>query len=99
MRHELGSGAAVTDRCAIDLRPRPNLEEIEATLGAVAADLRALWTATLDNGDFYEVDRLVEASHAVHRAVVALNAGALGARTVACTPVDPAGPRGGLNPG
>ena len=43
-----------------------------ATLDRVADDLHALWTDALALGDFAEVTRLVEASHAVHRAVVAL---------------------------
>jgi hypothetical protein len=32
-----------------------------------------LWSSTLERGDFEEVTRLVEASHAVHCAVVALS--------------------------
>jgi hypothetical protein len=32
-----------------------------------------LWSSTLERGDFEEVTRIVEASHAVHRAVVAVS--------------------------
>jgi len=57
-------------RC--DSRP-PEVEDIRDELEALACALRALWSSTLERGDFEEVTRLVEASHAVHCAVVALS--------------------------
>jgi hypothetical protein len=57
------------------------IDEIDAALGAealasrlegVADDLRTLWSAATERREFAEVTRLVEASHAVHRAVIAL---------------------------
>jgi hypothetical protein len=50
-----------------------DLGAIRADLDTVALQLRALWSSALEDGDFEEVTRLVEASHAVHRAVVALS--------------------------
>jgi len=55
-----------------DSRP-PELDDIWAELETLARALRALWSSTLERGDFEEVTRLVEASHAVHCAVVALS--------------------------
>jgi hypothetical protein len=48
------------------------IDDLRATLDIVAADLRDLWTAALSRADFSEVTRLVEVSHAVHRAIVCL---------------------------
>lgn len=47
---------------------------LERHLEAAAEDLRGQWAAALRTGDFRAVDRLVEASHAVQRALVALQA-------------------------
>ena len=55
-----------------DSRP-PELDDIRAELETLARALRALWSSTLERGDFEEVTRIVEASHAVHRAVVAVS--------------------------
>jgi hypothetical protein len=55
-----------------DSRP-PELDDIRAELETLAGALRALWSSTLERGDFEEVTRIVEASHAVHRAVVAVS--------------------------
>jgi hypothetical protein len=55
-----------------DSRP-PELDDIRAELETLARALRALWSSTLQRGDFEEVTRIVEASHAVHRAVVAFS--------------------------
>jgi hypothetical protein len=55
-----------------DRRP-PELDDIRAELETLARALRALWSSTLERGDFEEVTRVVEASHAVHRAVVAVS--------------------------
>ena len=53
---------------------RPSeLDYIRAELETLACALRALWSSTLERGDFEEVTRLAEASHAVHRAVVAVS--------------------------
>jgi len=62
--------ARLAARC--DSRP-PEVEDIRDELEALACALRALWSSTLERGDFEEVTRLVEASHAVHGAVVALS--------------------------
>ena len=50
---------------------------LEADLDAVASQLRRMWSSALIAGDFQTIDRLVEASHAVHRAVVALQSDSL----------------------
>ena len=63
----------MTRRMSIDLRDeRVAMDEVRATLHALASDLRTLWSAALDRGEFGEVTRLVEVSHAVHVAVIAL---------------------------
>jgi hypothetical protein len=67
----------VTESRASDrLRPtrgdRVDLRAIRADLDTLASELRALWSSALEDGDFDEVTRVVEASHAVHRAAVAL---------------------------
>jgi hypothetical protein len=54
------------------------MRDIRAALDALAATLRVRWWSALDRGDFDEITRLVEASQAVHRAVVALTADGLG---------------------
>jgi hypothetical protein len=51
----------------------PELDDIRAELETLARALRALWSSTLERGDFEEVTRIAEASHAVHRAVVAFS--------------------------
>jgi hypothetical protein len=53
------------------------IDAIGASLDTLAADLRALCSAALESGDFNEVTRLVEASHAVHRAALALDTDAV----------------------
>jgi hypothetical protein len=59
----------------IDLREAPtDIDDVAATLDAVAGELRALWSVAITRSDFNEVTRLVDASHAVHRAVLALRA-------------------------
>jgi hypothetical protein len=59
----------------IDLRqPAVGVGEIRTVLDTVAADLRHLWLSAIERGDFAEITRLVEASHAVHRAALALTA-------------------------
>jgi hypothetical protein len=63
----------MTRRVPIDPRDeRVAMDEVRATLDALASDLRTLWSAALDRGEFDEVTRLVEVSHAVHVAVIAL---------------------------
>lgn len=50
-----------------------DLSAIRANLDNLASELRRLWSLALEVGDFDEVNRLTEASHAVHRATVALS--------------------------
>jgi hypothetical protein len=50
--------------------------DVVATLAAVAGRLRAMGSRAVEDGDFDEVTRLVEAGQAVERALVALTAGA-----------------------
>jgi endonuclease/exonuclease/phosphatase (EEP) superfamily protein YafD len=60
-----------------ELPHRPSaadLAEVQHTLDEISERLSALWAAALVAGDFNDIDRLVEASHAVHRAAVALTA-------------------------
>jgi hypothetical protein len=47
--------------------------DLVADLAAIAASLRERWAAALESSRFDEVDGLVEASHAVHRALAALD--------------------------
>jgi hypothetical protein len=59
---------------AAGVHTRPfELDDIRAELETLAHALRASWSSTLERGDFEEVTRIVEASHAVHRAVVAVS--------------------------
>ena len=60
-------------------RPAPVLDvgAIGAALEVLASDLRVLWSSALGHGDFDEITRVIEASHAVHRAVIALRADTL----------------------
>jgi hypothetical protein len=51
---------------------------IRAELKALASHLETLWFSALEGGDFEEITRLLEASHAVHRAAVALAADRVG---------------------
>jgi hypothetical protein len=66
----------VADRAsAIDLAEpsaRVASADIAEALCEVASELRSLWSSAVERGDFDEITRLVEASHAVHRAVIAL---------------------------
>jgi hypothetical protein len=60
---------------SFDLRRRAlSLGEVGSELEALASDLRGLWSSALKQGNFNEISQLVEASHAVHRAVIALRA-------------------------
>lgn len=56
------------------LRPAVAPPSLEVHLEAAAEDLRGQWATALRTGDFRAVDRIVEASHAVQRALVALQA-------------------------
>lgn len=69
-----GTGSLLSARhgAGRDSRP-PELDDIRAELETLARALRELWSSTLERGDFEEVTRIVEASHAVHRAVVAVS--------------------------
>ena len=58
------------DQADIELRGG-SVSGAHSCLESAAADLRDLWVAAIDRADFAEVARLVEASHAVHRALVA----------------------------
>jgi hypothetical protein len=58
-----------------ELPHRPSaadLDDVQHTLDQIAERLSSLWAAALVAGDFRDIDRLVEASHAVHRAAAAL---------------------------
>lgn len=48
------------------------LEEIIVALDALSSQINALWSSALARQDFDEVTRIVEASHAIHRAALAL---------------------------
>jgi hypothetical protein len=73
----MGTGSAA--QLGVDRRTSPaDMRDIRAALDALAATLRARWWSALERGDFDEITRLVEASQAVHRAVVALTADSLG---------------------
>jgi hypothetical protein len=49
-----------------------DLSDVGRALDTIAMALRSRWASALEHGDFEEVTRIVEASHAVHRAAVAL---------------------------
>jgi hypothetical protein len=46
--------------------------EIRIALDILAAELRSQWSSALERGHFNDVTRLAEASHALHRAALAL---------------------------
>ncbi len=50
----------------------PDTGGVELHLEAAAQELQAQWAAALVTGDFSTIDRIVEASYAVQRALVAL---------------------------
>lgn len=65
--------ACLDGRIDVDLRmPALDVSRIQASLDRLFAELRTLWSSALEQGDFEEITRLVEASHAVHRAGIAL---------------------------
>jgi hypothetical protein len=68
----LGTGTA--DRSADHAARSADLALVRVNLETVANALARLWSSALDRGDFDEITRLVEASHAVHLAVVSLTA-------------------------
>ena len=47
--------------------------DLLASLDRVAAELERRWTSALAGGAFRDIDRYVTASHAVHRAQMALH--------------------------
>jgi hypothetical protein len=49
-----------------------HLGEVEVHLEAAATELQAQWSTAIVNGDFAAIDRIIEASQAVHRALTAL---------------------------
>jgi len=53
-------------------QPAIDLNEVRTTLDKLASDLRSRWSSAVEHGDFHETARLVVASHAVHRAAIAL---------------------------
>jgi len=87
------------DQRDIDLRGG-SISGARSRLESVAVDLRDLWAAAIDRADFAEVARLVEASHAVHRALIALESqtviagGTAATRTVRTMSVLPHGRAG-----
>lgn len=50
----------------------PGVAEICAELDTLAGRLCGMWSSAMGQGDFDEVTRVVEATHAVQRAIVAL---------------------------
>lgn len=56
----------------IDLCTDVELAEIIVALDALSSQINALWSSALARQDFDEVTRIVEASHAIHRAALAL---------------------------
>jgi hypothetical protein len=71
----LGSSLEHARPNAVDLRASSaGIDRVAATLDRVAGELRSLWSSALGRADSKEITRLVEASHAVHRAVNALRA-------------------------
>lgn len=73
-----GSLPCFDGQFAVDLRtPAVDVSHIQARLNGLSAELRTLWSSALERGDFQEIARLVEASHAVHRAVIALESDTL----------------------
>jgi hypothetical protein len=70
---ELPTTGQPTDVAAVDLC----FTTVQEQLDVLAAQLRDLWVAVMATGDLEQVTRLVEASHGVQRASVALRAGTL----------------------
>jgi hypothetical protein len=65
------------DELVIDLRATAaDLDDVQARLDQLAADLAALSAAAMSGGDFDQITRLIEASQAVQRAVLSLRADA-----------------------
>ena len=61
-------------------QPRPveeGIADARIALDALAGQLTALWSLALEQDDFDEITRLVEAGRAVHRAALALSADSL----------------------
>jgi hypothetical protein len=68
-----GTGIRSTHRRSPDGRTLTvDAGALHAKLDTVAAGLRALWCSALERGDLDEISRLVDASHSVHRALIAL---------------------------
>lgn len=68
-----GSLPCFDGQFAVELRtPVVDMSHIQARLDGLSAELRTLWFSALERGHFQEINRLVEASHAVHRAFIAL---------------------------
>jgi hypothetical protein len=58
----------------VDLRGlASSLGSVRVALDSLAAELRTAWETALAEGDFACVDRIVDASHSVHRAAAALS--------------------------
>ena len=79
-RHERAAGPPhpAPPAVTIDLRTAEPAHEharsvdLQRRLDSLASDLRVLWAAALERGDVHEASRLVDASHAVHRASLAM---------------------------
>lgn len=56
----------------IDLCTDVELAKIIVALDALSSQINVLWSSALARQDFDEVTRIVEASHAIHRAALAL---------------------------
>jgi hypothetical protein len=61
------------EELVIDLRASAlELDDVQARLDQLAADLAVLTAAAMSGGDFDEITSLIEASQAVQRAVLSL---------------------------
>jgi hypothetical protein len=58
-----------------------DLQAVRSSLDSLTTDLRALWSSALVGGDDVDLERLTAASHAVHRAAMALDQSTLAAVT------------------
>jgi hypothetical protein len=66
------SGSRTADRRVDRPAQSADVGLVRAELDAAAGELAGLWSSAFERGDFDEISRLVEASQAVHCAVIAL---------------------------
>ena len=73
MSTSIAPGGAALPGAAMGQRLRAvELRRLAHDLEHVAAALRDVWASALPDGDFEEVARIVDTSHAVHAAVIVL---------------------------